>query len=86
MAVKNRAYIPEDLVRVPKPSMALEKGLLFLLLRVGVVMASPSPRLFTLFVLPPTPQLLSGLRTALGVALITAAKYCSASRLAGTSD
>ena len=66
--------------------MALEKGLLFLLLRVGVVMASPSTKLFTLFVLPPTPQLLSGLSTALGVALITAAKYCSASRLAGTSD
>ena len=86
MKVSQDTIIPEDLVSVPNPSIALENGLLFRLLRVGVVMANPSPKLFTLLVLPPTPQLLSGRRTALGVALMTAARYRSASRLAGTSD
>ena len=65
-------YVPDDRVSVPKPSMALEKGLLFLLLLVGVVM-------LTLVVLPAR-----CLVTACGVAAITAARNCSASRLEGT--
>ena len=79
--------VPEDLVRVPKPSIALEKGLLFLLLNVGVVMAPspPSLRLLTLVLLPAMFQVLSGLVTAWGVADITAARNCSASILDGTS-
>ena len=47
-------FLPDDLVSVPNPSIALLKGLLFLLLRVGVVSdpKPPSARLLTLVLLP----------------------------------
>ena len=69
--------------------MALEKGLLFLLLRVGVV-KEPRPasaRLLTLVVLPLMLQPASGLNPEpdCGEAAMMAPRYCSASRLLVTS-
>ena len=66
--------LPDDLVRVPNPSIALEKGLLFLLLRVGVVRdpRGPSARLLTLVVLPRMFQPDSGLSEDWGEAAIIA--------------
>ena len=80
--------LPEDLVSVLKPSMALEKGLLFLLLKVGVVMdpRPPSARLLTLVVLPRRFQPASGLNEVVcGEAAMMAPRYCSASKLEVTS-
>ena len=68
------ALLPEDRVRVPNPSMALENGLLFLLLRVGVV-REPRPasaRLLTLVVLPLMFQPASGLTEDSGEAAMMA--------------
>ena len=72
---------------VPNPSMALEKGLLFLLLRVGVV-REPRPasaRLLTLVVEPRMFQPASDLSEEWGEAAMMAPRYCSASRLLVTS-
>ena len=81
-----KKYIPEVLVRVPKPSMALENGLLFRLERVGVIgPKAESLALAMLVVLPDMFQLLSGFNTADGVDAITARRYSSASELCGTS-
>jgi len=63
---KGLLFPPDDLVRVPKPSIALENGLLFLLLRVGVVMdpRPPSAKLLTLVVLPLILHPISGFKVA----------------------
>ena len=78
--------LPEERVKVPNPSMALEKGLFCLLLRVGVArLPRPGPgsaRLLTLVLLPCRLQpgvLLSA--EAGGEAAISAARNCSASTL-----
>ena len=74
--------LPDVLVRVPNPSMALEKGLLFRRERVGVIgPKAESLALAMLVVLPDMFQLLSGFSTADGVEAITARRYSSASEL-----